>query len=105
MKFPRLFPTLRLLLRIARAVEGINSSLKRIADSYDPPRDLTPVSDDPPMVVTSADRTQDFAAIDRVTVNLQRMLGRDPDPDEVIRALDDLEEDPNPDIRVRIPGR
>jgi hypothetical protein len=104
-KFPRIFPTLRVLLRIARAAEGINQSLKRIADSYDPPRDTSPIPDEAPVVITAQDRTQDFAAIDRVTVNLQRMLGRDPDPDEVIRALDDLEEDPNPDIRVRIPGR
>lgn len=93
----------RLLLRGVRALESCAQSLKRLADSVDPPPP-PPFAPDPDPLRVAQPHDHDWVTIDRLRRELTQQLGREPDPDELVRRLDEEEEDipdPNPMVKSR----
>lgn len=78
-------PNLRALLTLARAMQGCEKQLTRIAnhlEGVDPP--VPPVED--PGAVLAQDDT-DFTRIEAARETLAPLLGRDPTEDEIAKEL------------------
>lgn len=84
------------LSRLARAAQGIETQLRRIADAHEgispPGRETTEEPPEPPTVAPPAStRADQFVLIDAVERQLTRAYGRPPTPEEIVHEMDGLE--------------
>lgn len=78
-------PNLRALLTLARAAQGIETQLKRIADHLEGVEKPVAAIEEPRAFTDPADT--DYGQVEEVRGQLAALLGREPNEDEIAKEL------------------
>lgn len=88
MKLPGMLMMAKAFIRGARALEGIEAQLTRLANAHEgispPAREVPDLPAEPVRLIPSAD----FLAVDQARIKLTQLMGHEPSPEELAHELD-----------------